>query len=302
MVEILIGASLIAAFLAGIAALFAPCCITVLLPAYLGSIFRQKRTLILMTFVFFLGLLVVFLPLGLGIAAIGQLAHSFHDAIFIIGGVFMLLLGVSILLGKHFSIPMHFTTNSARVKVQGAGSVFALGVFSGFATLCCAPVLAGVLALAVLPGSVLLGGIYAFVYVLGMVTPLFIIATFLDKVNFTKKFGVFRRHISYRLGKWDVSLSFADVLSGATFSIMGVLILYLAETGQLSARSPYLMTVDSYVAGLAAAISSITQGIPDVFIITFFAAIFALILWSVYRVMKKTKSGTSDNPNRPQDS
>ena len=38
--ETLIIASLVTAFIAGTAALFAPCCITVLLPAYLGSIFK----------------------------------------------------------------------------------------------------------------------------------------------------------------------------------------------------------------------------------------------------------------------
>ena len=48
---VLVMASLVTAFIAGVAALFAPCCITVLLPAYLGSIFRQKATIMLMTLV-----------------------------------------------------------------------------------------------------------------------------------------------------------------------------------------------------------------------------------------------------------
>src|SRR3989344_2347675 len=74
-------ASLITAFIAGIAALFAPCCITVLLPSYLGSIFREKRKVFLMTFVFFLGLLAVFLPLGMGAAGLGKLFSRYHDQI-----------------------------------------------------------------------------------------------------------------------------------------------------------------------------------------------------------------------------
>ena len=96
--ETLIIASLITAFVAGIAALFAPCCITVLLPSYLGSIFRERQKVLLMTFVFFLGLLAVFLPLGLGAAGLGQLLSKYHDPIFIVGGIFLLLLGASILL------------------------------------------------------------------------------------------------------------------------------------------------------------------------------------------------------------
>src|SRR3989344_5306586 len=103
--ETLIIASLITAFIAGIAALFAPCCITVLLPSYLGSIFREKRKVFLMTFVFFLGLLAVFLPLGMGAAGLGKLFSRYHDQIYIVGGVFFLFLGASILLGLHFSMP-----------------------------------------------------------------------------------------------------------------------------------------------------------------------------------------------------
>src|SRR3989344_3079570 len=101
---VLVMASLVTAFIAGVAALFAPCCITVLLPAYLGSIFRQKATIMLMTFVFFAGLLAVFLPLGLGFAALGVLFSKYHNLIFVSGGVFLLLLGASTLLGMHFPL------------------------------------------------------------------------------------------------------------------------------------------------------------------------------------------------------
>ena len=157
---VLIIASLVTAFIAGIAALFAPCCITVLLPAYFGSIFRQKRTIMLMTLVFFMGLLAVFLPLGLGFAALGVLFSKYHNLIFVSGGIFLLFLGISILLGMHFSLSF----SHPKMKVQNAASVFVLGIFSAFATLCCAPVLAGVLALSILPGSIFWGGVYALAY------------------------------------------------------------------------------------------------------------------------------------------
>src|SRR3989338_8524264 len=108
MSELVVSASLLASFIAGVAALFAPCCISVLLPAYLGSVFRQRRTVLLMTFVFFLGLLLVFLPLGLGMAGLGTALAGFHDLIFTIGGLLLLGLGLFILLGRHFSLPMPF--------------------------------------------------------------------------------------------------------------------------------------------------------------------------------------------------
>ena len=230
MSEILVGASLAASFIAGIAALFAPCCITVLLPVYLGSIFRQRRTVLLMTFVFFLGLLTVFLPLGLGVSALGELFREFHDLIFISGSAFLIVLGTSILFGKHFSMPFQ---PKSQPKVSGAASVFALGIFSGFATLCCAPVLAGILTLAVLPGSIFLGGLYSVAYVLGMTLPLFAIAYFIDRNDALKKIGAFNRVLSYRVFGKEVSLRLSDFVAGTTFILMGLLTFYLSATGQL---------------------------------------------------------------------
>ena len=229
--ETLIIASLITAFIAGIAALFAPCCITVLLPSYLGSIFREKQKVLKMTFIFFLGLLAVFLPLGLGAAGFGKLLSNYHDPIFIIGGVLLALLGASILLGWHFSMP--FSAHS-KLKIINSGSVFMLGIFSGFATMCCAPVLAGVIALSVLPNSIFWGGIYSVVYVLGMVAPLFLIAYFLDRNDFTQKIMDSNKSLTYSIGGRKIRLSIADLVSGVTFLLMGIFILYLAQTNQLA--------------------------------------------------------------------
>jgi len=117
--EILIVASLITSLLAGVAALFAPCCIGVLLPAYFASIFRQKKTVFLMTLVFFFGLLAVFLPLGLGFGLLGQILKQYHNLIYGIGAGFLFLLGMFILLGFHFSLP--FQTKS-QIKVTGMAS------------------------------------------------------------------------------------------------------------------------------------------------------------------------------------
>ena len=229
--ETLIIASLVTAFIAGMAALFAPCCITVLLPAYLGSIFKEKRKVLFMTLVFFLGLLAVFLPIGMGAAWLGKLFSKYHDPIFIAGGIFLFFLGVSILLGRHFSMPFSF---QPKLKIAGAGSVFMLGIFSGFATMCCAPVLAGVIALSVLPNSILWGGLYALAYAFGMVAPLFLIAYLLDKNNFANKLMESNKRIVYSIGGKEINLAIADVVSGATFLLMGAYILYLAKTGQLA--------------------------------------------------------------------
>lgn len=229
----LIIASLATAFIAGIAALFAPCCITVLLPAYLASIFRQRRTVVAMTGIFFLGLLVVFLPLGLGIAAFGTFLTSVHNPLYYAGSIFLILLGISLLLGKHFSLPFHIKQKSGG-RVTGPWSIFILGIFSGFATLCCAPVLAGVLALSVLPGSLFWGTLYAAVYVLGMVVPLFVLAYFADKSGLTERMGFFQKRFTYHLFGKEVDIAIADIIAGAVYLAMGLLIFYLTATNGLA--------------------------------------------------------------------
>ena len=252
---VLIIASLVTAFIAGIAALVAPCCITVLLPAYLGSIFRQKRTVMLMTVVFFAGLLAVFLPLGLGFASLGALFSKYHNILFALGGIFLLFLGASILLGTHFSMP--FSSHpKMKVKVQGAGSVFVLGIFSAFATLCCAPVLAGVLALSILPGSIFWGGMYAIVYVLGMVSPLFILAYFMDKSDLGNNLNFFKKQVLYSIANKKIEITIAEMISGIMFVLMSLLILYLAKAGKLAMSSDYQMSVNIFMANMTSSINS----------------------------------------------
>jgi cytochrome c biogenesis protein CcdA len=291
--ELLIGSSIVTAFVAGMAALFAPCCITVLLPAYLGSIFKEKRTVLVMTFVFFLGLLAVFMPLGLGAAALGQFFSQYHNAIYVAGGLFLLLLSASILSGRHFSLPFSVHSSGGAQKVRNAGSVFGLGVFSGFATLCCAPVLAGALALSVLPGSIFWGGLYTLTYVLGMVVPLFVLAYFLDRADFTKRLMALRRRVSYSLAGRKISLSLADVLSGAIFLLMGSLILYLAFSDQLAmGGGGYQTDMNIYVSNLASALGQYVGGLPPA--VFAMAPLLALLLIgrAVYARWKRPVSET----------
>src|SRR3989339_780748 len=277
--DLLISASFIASFFAGIAALFAPCCITILLPTYFASIFKQKATVFLMTFMYFLGILSIFLPIGLGVSFLTQVFSQYHDTIFLIGGIFLIFLGITLLLGQQFSLP--FSVHP-ELKKQDFMSVYVLGIFSAVATTCCAPVLAGVLTLSALPGSVFLGGIYTLAYVLGMVLPLFIIAFTLDKVDFTQKFVAFRKRVSYSVLGQKVSLTFANLFSGLMFLVLGVVIIYLAKTSQLTSHSSYQVSLNIYLTKFINGIGRFTQLIPEVgwaviFISIAFAVTFVAI-------------------------
>jgi cytochrome c biogenesis protein CcdA len=227
----------------------------------------------MMTFIFFLGILVVFIPLGLGFGIVGKLINQFHDWIYFIGGLFLVLLGASVLSGKHYALPFFL---SPQIKNYNIPSIFVLGIFSGLATTCCAPVLAGVLALSVLPGSVFWGGMYSFAYVLGMTVPLFIIALFLDKIDFTKKFGIFQKAVNYKLLGREISVSAAGLVSGLMFVAMGILILILLATGNLRMTSHYQTIINIYTAKATGIISGFWGQVP-----AFVSPLFLIILFLI---------------------
>lgn len=292
--ELIFSASLIAAFVAGIAALFAPCCITVLLPAYFASIFRERYKVFLMTFIFFLGILAVFLPMGLGAAALGTLFSQYHNTIFAIGGIFLTILGIILLSGTHISLPKV----KPSLRGHNAISVFTLGVFSGIATTCCAPVLAGVLALSILPGSLLWGGIYTLSYVLGMVLPLFIISVFMDKANFAQKLDkIFRRQISYSFLQKQFRITVSEAISGGIFLGMGLLISYLAFSNRLFVHSSYQTDVNIMLTKVLNSVNNITKVVPEYIWAVLFIAIAALIVrFSIYQFKKESHEKNDITP------
>src|SRR3989337_2549939 len=224
--------SLIAAFVAGMIALFAPCCITFLLPAYLGSVFKEKEKIMFMTLVCGAGIFVVLMPAVLGVAIISQFLFRYHDPIYIAGGLVMILVGVASLLGLKSPIMFHPPETSGKTKVDVL-SIFTLGIFSGITSACCAPVLIGILTMAFLSptffGSLLIGA----VYVLGMVAPLLIISVFLsDKIN---KLQVIKRKVgSLTLMGREFVVTFNNLIAFLIFFIAGIFTLILTLKGQLS--------------------------------------------------------------------
>ncbi|MCL5411172.1 MAG: hypothetical protein M1150_00270 [Patescibacteria group bacterium] len=285
--DLLVTTSFIAAFFAGVAALFAPCCITVLLPTYFASIFKQKAKVFLMTFIYFLGVLLIFLPLGLGAGGLTQIFSQYHDPIYIFMSFFLIFLGLTMVFGRKISLPM---LTHPELKNYDVGSIFILGVFSGIATTCCAPVLAGVLALSAMPGSFFLGGVYTLAYVLGMVVPLFLLAAFLDKTDFTQKFFAFRKMVSYSILGQKVSLTIATLFSGLLFFALGGLTLFLAVTNQLTMRASYQIDLNIYVTKLVKSISGFTTFFPEQVWALVFVGLFLLLTKLAFSQLKKKET------------
>ncbi len=287
--ETIISTSLVAAFIAGIAALFAPCCVTVLLPSYFGSIFRTRRKVFLMTFIFFLGILTVFLPLGLGFSMLGQFFSHYHREIFTVIGAVLLALGISLLFGKRLPMPKSLRMKPELTGDENAGSVYLLGIFSGIATTCCAPVLAGALALSVLPGSFIWGIVYTLAYVLGMVTPLFILSVVLDRTTLTDRlFGV-RKPFEFNLFGKTFRTRISDLLAGATFAIMGGLTLWWATMNQVAVHSMLQVDINIYLTQLNNFLSPFVGWIPQYAWAILFVGLFAYLVILAVKQFKKSE-------------
>src|SRR3989344_411315 len=282
--EVLIGTSLIAAFVAGVAALFAPCCITVLLPSYLGNIFREKYKIFFMTFVFFLGMATVFMPIGLGASFLAQWFSEYHNTIFTVGGIFLVVLGLAMLLGKKFGQTPVSVRDGMKRHVS---SIYALGIFSAIATTCCAPVLAGVLTLSIASGTLLWGGLYTLAYVVGMTLPLFIIAAFLDKTNLTEKFTKAKKTIAMNFGGMSWRITVSELISGLIFLIMGAYITYLAFKNQLFTHSSYQLEMNLINAKFLNAIDGFVSLIPEYIWALIFIAIVAYVSYVFIKQYKK---------------
>src|SRR5213593_4247417 len=87
-------------------ALFAPCCISVMLPAYFSSAFQNRRVLVAMTFLFAAGVATVILPIAVGAAFVQRLLVSEHTVIYTAMGVLVLALAAYTLLGGRVHLPM----------------------------------------------------------------------------------------------------------------------------------------------------------------------------------------------------
>src|SRR5574340_1088853 len=224
--DLITGVSLIAAFVGGMVALFAPCCITFLLPSYLANIFKNKEKVVWMTLIFGLGIATILVPTALGIRAIGSFFLNWHSQVYVIGGIFMILLGLLNLYGKKVTLPMINLTVDL-TKKNDPWSVYTLGVFSGITSSCCTPVLAGILTLTFLLPSFFWAALAGFSYVAGMVTPLVLLALVLEKVDWSRLMKVRTRTVS-PLGK---TILLTEALAGTIFLVIGGLFIFLAATG-----------------------------------------------------------------------
>src|SRR5690625_42477 len=96
--------SLIAALLAGVLALLSPCS-ALLLPSFFAYAFASRTALVARTLVFYVGLALSLVPLGLGSATVSQLFGGHRRVLLGIAGWLFMFWRVLDPLGGGFAMP-----------------------------------------------------------------------------------------------------------------------------------------------------------------------------------------------------
>lgn len=290
--QVLFSTTILASFLGGIVALMAPCCVSVMLPAYFASTFRRRSQILGMTLVFAAGVGTIILPIALGAAAVSRALIEYHIWIFTIIGVIMFGAGLATLLGWKMMLPMP----SRKGGTSGIGSVYGLGVFSGASSACCAPVLAGVAALSgassSLPSALAVGVAYVF----GMVAPLCLLAMVWDRRNWGESRLLSTRMIPFWPGA-KRRIPWITMLSGFLMIAMGILTVTLAIRGPGMATAGWQVQVTAALGHAAAVIQRFLSFAPGwIFTIVIFGGL-AVLLRKSHLAKKEISTVIEETPN-----
>ncbi len=261
------GVSLTASFLAGVLALFAPCCITFLFPSYLGTIFKESKKVMIYTIIFALGLSFILIPVALGFRTIIYFLDSYHRNIYYLGAFILVFMGATT-LKPLFNFPQIFHFSQRLDKKVNASSVFGLGLMSGLTSSCCAPVLFAAITLTSLSPTLLQASIVSFAYVLGIVFPLFLLSLFYKK-------GIAKIAGSTRKKLYDVF----KILGGAIFIISGILIAIFNYLGKIQMNQ-----MEGYGRSLRLLVFEIAKNFQNPILDV---GVFLIIILIFYKLLRK---------------
>lgn len=189
---------------------------------------------------------------------------------FAIGGLMMI--GVAVALWRGTMLPI----DVPQPKMTGSTlSVFGLGVFSGGATACCAPVLAGAIALSATSGTIAGGLLLGVAYVAGMMAPLIPLALLYGEA----KKRVRDPRITLRVGSHLKRIGVMKLAGTAIFAAFGVLFIVLALTGKSDTAPGFQKVVGSWMRTVAAYV----DGVPNLVSLPILGVLVGSFLYAIFR-------------------
>lgn len=280
-------ASYLAALLGGLFSLLSPCS-ALLLPAFFAYAFESRRELVRKTVIFYLGLCVTLVPLGMGISAVSRLFYGQRNALILAAGGLLILLGIWQLAGRGFSLGP-FERLRGRIKGDSAGATFALGAVYGFAGFCSGPILGAVLTVAAASGETLRGAGLLATYALGMAAPLFLLASLWDRLDLGRRRWLRGRELSFG----GLRVHSTNLVSGAMFVVLGALFIFYDGTTALSGIYASRGAEDLALAAEGWA-RSVSRAVPDALVLALLAAL--VLSFVAYRRLARKKRGPGSSP------
>ena len=141
----------------------------------------------------------------------------------------MLAMAVFAVTGKTWSLPM--LKGSPDLRRTDSAGVFALGVFSGAASSCCAPVLAGVVTMSAVAPSLPMAAVIGLAYVFGMVFPLLVMTLVWDRSGLRQSRRIRGKDIHWSLRGRRFHTNTLNLVAAVAMGTMGLLFIFLAVTG-----------------------------------------------------------------------
>ncbi len=185
----------------------------------------------------------------------------YHAPFYYAGGALMLLLAAYALSGRMWRLPTFLRTPDAARGDSAA--FFALGVFSGIASSCCAPVLAGVMTLSALSGSAVGGTVLGLAYVLGMTFPLFLMALAYDRLRLGERRWTTARPVRLRLAGRTLHTNTVNIAVAVAFAVMGGFVSYLAGAGKMTRGPGFQAAIGNGLARVFARVEAWTAPVPE---------------------------------------
>lgn len=200
------GIEVVVAFAGGVLSLLSPCS-ALLLPAFFAYAFPSRGKLLLRTTVFYLGLITLLVPIGLGVGALGSLFLERRAELSLIAGLLLVAIGAYQLAVGGFELPgaSRLQGRSFGASGESLAATYVLGLVYGIGGFCSGPLLGGVLTIAGASGGAAAGAILLAVFGLGMAAPLFALALAWGRLGATGRgrlrgreiqVGPIRRHSS----------------------------------------------------------------------------------------------------------
>ncbi|HLR47686.1 MAG TPA: cytochrome c biogenesis CcdA family protein [Corynebacterium sp.] len=268
---------LLSAFLGGVLALLSPCA-ALLLPAFFASSVGAGPRLLVHGLVFYLGLLTLLVPLGLGVGFIGGLLTTHRQAIVVISSLVLIVLGITQLFGHGFDLsrmlPGQSALQSSAAAATGLGKSFILGMTSSIAGFCAGPILGAVLTLAATSGNAVVSALILSAYGAGMVLPLLIIVLLWNKLGQRGQSALRGRVFTFLGRQWHTT----SVVTGLLVILVGIV--FWTTNGLVGV--PQLVP-DETQAWLQESAGLLRNPIFDIVMIIMVAAVVLLMWWKRQR-------------------